>query len=263
MTTSLRTIETTRGRIGYRMAGTGPDTLLLLHGLGGNSLSWDAQLTGLADGRSVVAWDAPGYGASDDLPTEAPSPDDYVGALGAFMDALRIETCDLVGHSMGGIVAARFAASHPARIRSLILSCTSADFSPSGPGFAARVEDLHTMPAAEFGRRRAEGMAAPATPQPVRDRLAAVAATARLPGFAAAARMLGRSDNRHLLPHLSLPVMVIAGAEDRIAPVAEADRLAALIPGARRVTIAGAGHAPYAEAVASYNDAVSDFLPRR
>lgn len=263
MTTSLRTVETTRGRIGYRKAGSGPHTLLLLHGLGGNSLSWEAQLAGLADGRTVVAWDAPGYGASNDLPTDDPSPDDYAESLCAFMDALRIEACDLVGHSMGGIVAARFAASRPARVHSLVLSCTSADFSPSGPGFAARVEDLQTMPAGEFGRLRAGGMAAAGTPQPVRDRLAAVAATARLPGFAAAARMLGRSDNRHLLRDLSLPVLVIAGAEDRIAPVAEADRLAALIPGARRVTIAGAGHAPYAEAVASYNDAVSDFLSRR
>ena len=263
MTTPLQTIETDRGRIGYRTAGSGPDTLLLLHGLGGNSLSWEAQFGALSDGRRLVAWDAPGYGGSDDLPESEPSPDDYVASLGAFMAAMGIEACDILGHSMGGIVAARFAAHHPDRVKRLVLSCTSADFSPSGPGFAARVDDLRTLPAAAFGRQRADGMAASTTPEAVRDRLAAIAASARLPGFAAAAHMLGRSDNSELLKGLSLPVLVLSGSEDRIAPRSEAERLAALIPGAKHLTIDEAGNAPYAEAPASYNGALLNFLSRR
>lgn len=258
--TVLRTVDTAAGRLSYREAGAGQPALVLLHGLGGGSLSWEAQLDVLSATRRVVAWDAPGYGSSADPAGADGGPDSYAAALAAFLDALDIGTCDLLGHSMGGIVAVRFAAAAPGRVRRMILSCTSADFSPSGPGFAARVEELRTLPAAEFGRLRAEGMAATAAPPAVRDRLAAIAATARLPGFSAAARMLGASDNRPLLATLHLPVLVVTGAEDRIAPPAEGDRLAAGIAGARRVTIAGSGHAPYAERPEAYNGAVSDFL---
>ncbi|MFN4088939.1 MAG: alpha/beta fold hydrolase [Alphaproteobacteria bacterium] len=253
-------VDTRAGRIAFRAAGAGVETLVLLHGLGGNALSWEEQFGPLGETRRAVAWDAPGYGGSDDPAAPEPGLDDYVAALAAFLDALDLGLCDLLGHSMGGIVAARFAARHGGRVRRLVLSCTTADFSPSGPGFAARAEELRTLPAAAFGRLRADGMAASATPEPVRQRLAAVAASARLPGFAAAARMLGRSDNRGLLPGLALPVLVIAGSEDRIAPLAEAERLAALVPGSRLVVVEDAGHAPYAEQPTRYNHAVSAFL---
>src|SRR3546814_12702323 len=107
------TLDTPAGRIGFREAGTGTDVLVLLHGLGGNSLSWESQFDHLANHRRVIAWDSPGYGGSDDLPMPAPDPDDYVEALRTFLDAMGIARADLLGHSMGGVVAARFAARWP------------------------------------------------------------------------------------------------------------------------------------------------------
>src|SRR3546814_13492391 len=102
----LLTLDTPAGRIGFREAGTGTDVLVLLHGLGGNSLSWESQFDHLANHRRVIAWDSPGYGGSDDLPMPAPDPDDYVEALRPFLDAMGIARADRPGHSTGEIGSA-------------------------------------------------------------------------------------------------------------------------------------------------------------
>ncbi len=254
-------VPTALGHITWREAGIGSRNVVLLHGLAGNADSWDSQLRALAKGRRLIAWDCPGYGGSDDPKAAAPDADDYVEALEAFLDALGLGRVDLVGHSMGGIVAARFAGRRPQRTRSLILSCSSADFSPAADSFSARVEECRMLPSDEFGRRRAEGMVAPSAPQNVRDALAKVASTVREPGLAAAASMLQSTDNRALLPLITVPTLVIAGREDRIAPLAEAKTLVKLIPDSRLSVVDGTGHAPYAEQADTYNAILSGFLP--
>src|SRR5690606_25319281 len=136
--------------------GTGT-ALVLLHGIAGASQSWTRQLADLADMRRVIAWDCPGYGDSDDLPGE-PGLDDYAEALLALADSLGLERFDLLGHSMGGAIAGRFAARHPERVERLILSGTRTGFTRRDPAaFLARVEELRTLPPAEFGMRRATG----------------------------------------------------------------------------------------------------------
>lgn len=253
-------VRTPIGQITWREAGIGSRILVLLHGLAGNADSWDFQLRTLAEGRRLIAWDCPGYGGSDHLNAAAPDADHYVEALEAFLDALGLGRVDLVGHSMGGIVAARFAARRPQRTRSLILSCSSADFSPAADSFAARVEERRTLPSDEFGRRRAEGMVAPSATKNVRDALAEVASTVREIGLAAAVSMLRSSDNRPLLPLITVPALVIAGRQDRIAPLAEAEAVVKLIPGSQLSVVDGAAHAPYAEQADEYNRILSGFL---
>jgi pimeloyl-ACP methyl ester carboxylesterase len=74
----------------------------------------------------VVAWDAPGYGESTDLPMEHPTAGDYADALAAFLDELGIRACHLLGHSLGCLMAARFAATRPERVLSLTLCSIAA-----------------------------------------------------------------------------------------------------------------------------------------
>ena len=101
------------GQISYRQAGDGP-ALLLAHGVGGNSRSFRAQLEGLADRFLVIAWDAPGYG--DSALREA-SLDAYSNAVAEFLDYLKIQSCHMLGHSMGGVIAQGFAGLAPGRMR--------------------------------------------------------------------------------------------------------------------------------------------------
>jgi len=255
-------VRVSTGTIAYRERGAG-SPVVLLHGLGGNAASWEAQLDGLSDRHRVVAWDAPGYGGSDDHPAREPTVEHFADALVALLDALGLDMVDLVGHSMGGALAAAFAARWSSRVRRLVLSCTRAAFAgPHAAAFQERLGELRTLSTAEFGRRRAAGMAAAATPPAIFDRLAAVAGEVRPAGYAAAVHLLSRTDNRATLPLLDRPCLVIAGAEDRIAPRDAAEELARLIPGARLEIVGKAGHAPYLEQADAYNALLRGFFGR-
>ena len=253
------TLATGSGTIACREAGSGPP-LVLLHGLAGSSKSWEEQFDALGDIRRVIAWDCPGYGGSDTLPGDAPMLADYADALLAFVDGLGLDRLDLLGHSMGGVIAGRFAALQPDRVRRLILSGTRTGFARRDPAsFLSRIEELRSLTPEEFGARRADGMVAAGAPREIWRRVAAVAAEVRPAGFAAAARMLTCADNADLLHRITAPVLVLAGEADRIALPAEAEELAQAVAG-RLVMIGGAAHAPYLEQAAAYNDALRGFL---
>ena len=102
-------------------AGSG-EALVLLHGIGSAAVSFRPQLEGLSTRLRVIAWDAPGYGASTPLAMTHPEAGDYAAALHAWFGALGIERCHLVGHSLGTLIAARFAAEQPKRVLSLTLA---------------------------------------------------------------------------------------------------------------------------------------------
>lgn len=253
------------GAVAYREAGPadggGRLPLILLHGLGGASPSWEYQLDHFGRVRRVIAWDCPGYGGSDDLPNRKPDLDEFAAALKELLDGLGIEQADVVGHSMGGAIAPRFAIRNPRRVRRLVLSCTRAGFRQRDPGsFAQRVEELRTQSAEEFGRRRAESMTSPAAPEAIRSKVAAIASQARLSGYEAAVHMLMHADNTDLLGDLQVPTLVLSATDDRVATAAEADHLAGLISDAERVVIEGAGHAPYLEKPEAYNAALERFF---
>src|SRR5205823_12453310 len=80
--------------------------------------SFRCQLEALSTRFRVVAWDAPGYGASTPLAIEHPDAGNYAAALDAWLGALGVDRCHLVGQSLGTLIAARFAAAQPGRVLS-------------------------------------------------------------------------------------------------------------------------------------------------
>ncbi len=90
--------------------------LLLLHGVGANSMHWRFQFAGLSDAFRVVAWNAPGYILSDAFKTEWPTCKDYADALADFLGALKLDRVNIVGNSFGSRVAQCFAIHYPARV---------------------------------------------------------------------------------------------------------------------------------------------------
>lgn len=96
---------------------------LLVHGFTGSKLDFRDQLEWFEDARRVIAFDQRGHGESSNHPPY--QLDQMVIDLVGFLNALDIETCDLLGHSMGGMVALRAVLQHPDRFRSLILMDTT------------------------------------------------------------------------------------------------------------------------------------------
>ncbi|HTO59471.1 MAG TPA: alpha/beta hydrolase, partial [Pseudomonadales bacterium] len=102
--------------------------LLLLHGFTGSKLDFHDQIAWFSDRYRVLAPDQRGHGESTNVGREdGYSMDILVGDLAGFLDALDVERVHLLGHSMGGMVAMRFALKHPKRLKSLILMDTAAE----------------------------------------------------------------------------------------------------------------------------------------
>src|ERR1043165_2869049 len=87
--------------------------LVVLHGVGANSMHWRFQFAGLSDAFRVVAWNAPGYILSDGFKSEWPTCKDYAEALADFLGALKLDRVNLVGNSLGSRVAQCFANHYP------------------------------------------------------------------------------------------------------------------------------------------------------
>jgi len=129
--------------------------VLLLHGIGANSLHWRYQLAGLADRFRLIAWNAPGYLLSDNLRAETPSCRDYADALDDLLSALGIDGFDVVANSFGTRVAQCFAYHRPGRIGRAVFTGTSIPHSTSPEARARRIA----------GNPRTAAPAAPACPR--------------------------------------------------------------------------------------------------
>src|SRR4029453_16894364 len=107
-------------RIRYARKGDSPATVLLIHGFGGDLDNWLFNIDALSQECTVVALDLPGHGQSDrTLPGRTLG--DLARFVIRFLDAVEIRSSHLVGHSLGGAIAAQMAVDHPERGESLAL----------------------------------------------------------------------------------------------------------------------------------------------
>lgn len=117
--TSVRTVVIHGYDRAYRMAGTGP-VLLLLHGIGDSSVGWEPLIADLSTRFTVIAPDLLGHGRSA-KPRADYSVAAYANGMRDLLDVLEIDTATVVGHSLGGGVAAQFAYQYPERCERLVL----------------------------------------------------------------------------------------------------------------------------------------------
>lgn len=249
------------GRLAFRSRGDG-EAVVFLHGLLGSSKSWAFQFAHLSRNYRVIAWDAPGYGQSELV---SASIDAYVEALRRFVACIGRPRISLVGHSMGGAVAACFAARFPELVSRLVLSCSHAGYgdpeaAPMPPKFENRMREFYRIGPIAYGANRARGLLPASVAASVFDHAAEIASEVNPEGLRRATRMLQRADNRPLLPTLRMPILVLTGEMDTdVRPDLKAD-LIRLTPMARHVEMPGVGHAPYFEMPDSYSELIEGFL---
>jgi pimeloyl-ACP methyl ester carboxylesterase len=250
-------------RIHYECQGSGP-VLLLLHGIGSNSRAFRHQLTELSDAWTVVAWDAPGYGRSDD-PSEPFTLADLADQAVGLLDELEVEQAHVLGVSMGGVIAQLVYHRHSLRVRSLIL----ADTNTGGGGLPepersarvqGRLEALERLGPRGMAEARAPVLLRPDAPADLLADVTDIMAEVRPAGYRAAAIALGQTDVSSLLSRINVPTLVIHGAQDRVVPVETGRMLANSIAGARLVVIPEAGHVANQEQPELFNAAVRQFL---
>jgi pimeloyl-ACP methyl ester carboxylesterase len=226
------------------------EPLLLIQGLGGNSLHWgEGFLGGLVESFELILFDNRGAGRSGPLDGEHTIEDLAGDALG-LLDALAIDSAHVVGISMGGMVAQELVLAAPERVRTLTLGCTF----PGGP--EAKMTDLGVVgmlaEAVLSGDHEAAMKAGYSVMISEQHRsvegawevYAEVAAQypAPVPVLMAQLAAIMGHDTSERLGEVTVPTLIIHGTEDRLMDVENGELLARLIPGARLERLEGSGH---------------------
>jgi pimeloyl-ACP methyl ester carboxylesterase len=253
-------------RIAWERQGEGAP-LLLIHGLGYARWGWEPVLAGLARRFDVILFDNRGIGASDAPPgpyTAAEMAGDAVQVL----DETGVERANVVGTSLGGMVAQELALSHPERVDRLVLACTT----PGGPKAhpmpqqtVALMAEAATLAPAVALRRFVENALAResvATRPEMVDRIMTHRlATAQSPAAWAAQAAAGAAfDAYDRLGGLRAPTLVQHGSEDVVVDPRNGHLLAELVPDARLDAFPATGHLFFWEQPERFVSSVTAFL---
>ncbi len=249
----------------------GAPAVILLHGFGASLHTWEPWAQALADEFRVIRFDLPGGGLSGPDATGDYSDARSMEILHALQTRLGLARASLVGNSLGGRIAWRFAAEYPERVERLVLispdGFASPGFeygvAPKVPGWLtamrfvlpravlrANLAVAYAQPqtlTAEAIERYHDLLRAPGNRQALIDRMAQVVLVPPEP----------------LLRRIDAPVLLLWGERDGMIPMANADDYLAALPDARLVSFPELGHVPHEEAPARALEPVRAFLAAR
>ncbi len=259
-------------RIALNVTGQGP-LLLLMHGIGGNSANWDLQLPAFAPFFTVAAWDARGYGDSEDYEGELDF-GDFSADLLRVLNHFGAKSAHLCGLSMGGRIAQDFYARHPGRVASMVLCDTFAgdDESDSRSGRSQSVEDFVQsriqpyLDGADPKERAYQVAGRLMGPNPTDDaveRAARAHARLHVESYIKTVRASATYNRVNNLPNIKVPVLLVFGRLDPLTPPHVGEYMHERISGSELVIIEDAGHMTNLEQPQMFNAAVLEFLRRQ
>lgn len=243
--------------------------LLFVHGFPLNQTMWNAQCDALALNFRVIAPDLRGFGQSDGVDNVF-TMEQFADDLAMLLDRLHVEEpVTLCALSMGGYIAWQFVERYPERIDCMILCNTRA-----GADTTEAAENRYRL--AELVMQHGPQAAADAmlprlfSKETVETRPEVVESVRRMilgnrpESIAAALRgMAIRPDMSALLPEITVPALMIVGAEDQITPPDEMRRVAHEMASCRVIEVPGAGHLTPMEKPRVVNQAIQKFLAVR
>ena len=251
----------------YEEYGTGPETIVLAHGLLWSCRMFDAQVALLKERYRCLAFDFRGQGQSEVTRSGYDMETLYEDAL-ALIEQLGCAPCHFLGLSMGGFIGLRLAARHPELIRSLILLETSADPEPDENvakyrqlTFVARWFGLglvvdRVMPVM-FGRTF---LTDPARAEERREWRHRLSGNHRLGITRATTGVITRKGIAGEIDTIRVPTLILVGDEDVAVPLLHSQRLHEHIAGSRLEIIPRAGHTSTVEEPTAVNVAITNFL---
>jgi pimeloyl-ACP methyl ester carboxylesterase len=251
-------------------------TIVFLHGIGGRASSFTDVMKRWPLGPRLIAWDMPGYGGSKPLTAKWATPRHFARRLVDLIEALNAQGCDLVGQSLGGLIAGTAAAVLPEyRVhRHLVLVSPALGYKapqtyPLPSGLAQRLEDFEREGAEAFAAKRAARLVFDAAQKVgATEQVKAAMASLTSAGHRAAVQALASGDLLGTAPSIPGSVLLIAGSEDIITPLsgtkglltelAKRPRLACVSE--TLIELPRAGHAAYLEAPDEFVAAIATGL---
>ena len=237
--------------------------LVAVHGFPLSRGAWQKQVDAFKSSYRVIALDLRGLGESEARPGT-----NTMGQMAEDVHALlkQLDTAPvvLIAHSMGGYVALAFARKYPELLRGLVLVGTKAgaDTAEAAAGRRATAEKVKTEGAHIVVDAMAPKMlAATNTDQSMARSVRGFMERSNPEGvIGALLGMAERDDSTPSLSQISVPTLVVAGADDTIMPPGESQKLASAIKGARLELIPGAGHLVAFEKPDEFNRVLRDWL---
>ncbi|WP_454917971.1 alpha/beta fold hydrolase [Xanthobacter sediminis] len=253
-------------RLNYEIEGPeGAPVVTFAHALGNSLRLWDDVADALKDRYRVLRYDQRGHGLSEAKagPYTFPELEDDARAL---LDALGIERTHWVGLSIGGMIGYGLAIRAPERLSSLVACDARPDAPPDYAAyFQSRIDKARTLGMESLAQLSVERWFTPETVAanpPVLDKIRSLVATTNPVGHEGcceALKTLAYGPRLHLI---TVPTLILGGAEDKGAPPDKLAEAAAKIPGAAHVTLPAAGHITPIEAPAAFLAALADHLAR-
>ncbi|GBU10000.1 reactive intermediate detoxifying aminoacrylate hydrolase [Gammaproteobacteria bacterium] len=238
-------------------------TLILLHGIGSSSASWIGQLSGLTDYK-ILAWDAPGYGLSSQVTEEHPDASNYADILRDLLNTLNINKSILIGHSLGALMAANFAARYPECVSGLLLLSPAQGYGKAALNVREEkrlsrlnmLEQLGPQAMAQTGFTRMLGK----TPNIDAIKLIQYSlARINISGYRQATHLLADADILTDLAQYKGTRLIAVGLEDSITPPEQCRNLANITQ-TPFSEINHAGHACYIEQTQQVNQLIMSFV---
>jgi pimeloyl-ACP methyl ester carboxylesterase len=262
-------------RVNVIELGSGPP-VVFIHGLSGSWQNWLEQLPVFARDHRVIAFDLPGFGASQ-MPREKITIRGYGHFVDALLDELGVSSAAVVGNSMGGFIGIELAIRFPERVERLVLVSAAGlsieylrneralavlgaienRLAAYSGWLASRSDALARRPGARrmiFGivAKRPDRLPGPLVAEQVRG--------SGKPGFLPALDALTDYPIRDRLGEIACPTLIVWGAEDKLVPARDADEFARLIPNSRKVVWPETGHVAMLERPEAFNALVQAFL---
>ena len=254
-----RSVTVAGHRVHYNAEGPaeGP-VVVLVHGLGGRGEDWHGLAPYLAKaGFRVYMPDLPGYGRSEKPADFSYSVPDEAAVVLGFLDALGLKQVDLGGWSMGGWIAQRIGSEHPERVRRLIL------FDSAGIYETPKWDTRLFTPSTPADLDQLDALLMPNPPKVpgfiARDILRISKKNAWVIHRTLDRALTGRDTTDSLLPGLKMPVLIVWGAEDKITPLSQGEKIHQLVTQSQLEVFAGCGHLAPGQCAAQIGPRVVEF----
>lgn len=229
-----------------------PIPIIFLHGAGGNSASWFNQLAFFSEKFDCIAPDQRGFGRSEST-TSKLTVEQFSNDLIALLDHLKISKVHLVGQSMGGYTALRFARDVPERVESLILSCSN--------GMIDHRNDPSLTPSFDVIKKRTENNVPWGWSTKSKKNLQLMELYDIIRNFnqniisaqnvfqRRCVDLIASKD----LKKITCPTLILSGEDDPLFPEKLLNKCASLFPNGRHIMFEGVGHSPYFENPEAFN----------
>ena len=249
-------------KIRYLESGTSKNTLVLIHGLGASAERWTHVIPIFADNFRVVVPDLIGFGHSD-KPTADYTLDFFSEFLEKFFAATEIKRPNIIGSSLGGQISAEYTSSHSQDVEKLILVSPSGMMKQSTPALDAYI--MAALYPNEISAKNAFELMEGSGKQ-VEDQIVdGFIERMRLPNakLAFMSTVLGLKNSVSItskLESISVPTLIVWGADDPVIPIIHADDFVSAIQDCRFYRMDGCGHTPYVQDPQTFASKVLEFL---